>query len=134
MWYFTNQMTEVLDTILETSPVVERLAAKEEEGYQDQEENKQEVQESQQEERKMLETVVMRLQATLLALVKLSSVAGAGKGRGKGKDRRVGAGGGGGGAARQLYSAALQCNTKTEKLARVVLDLITKLGDGRGSL
>ena len=78
------------------------------------------------EEKKMLETVVQRIQFILLSMVKLGNAAGKSK---KTKPDRKSSG-----SVKDSYAAALKCSGKSPTLARDLYSLISKLGEDRGAM
>eukprot|EP00092_Neocalanus_flemingeri_P040206 GFUD01043793.1.p1 GENE.GFUD01043793.1~~GFUD01043793.1.p1 ORF type:complete len:663 (+),score=225.82 GFUD01043793.1:208-1989(+) len=113
-------LLQVLDTVLETGVMVAKMVEKEEEDIVDKEEWE--------EEKKMLETVVQRIQFILLSLVKLGNVSG------KGKRSKPDKKGGGGATIKESYAAALKCSGKSCSLAKDVHQLISKLVCDRGGM
>jgi len=115
-------LLQVLDIVLETGVVVAKLMEKEDEEMIDKEEWE--------EEKKMLETVVQRIQFILLSMVKLGNAAG--KSKKTKPDKRTGVVASG--SVKESYAAALKCSGKSPTLAKDLNSLICKLGEDRGAM
>merc|ERR1712179_197606 len=115
-------LLQVLDIVLETGVVVAKLVEKESDDVIDQDEK---------EEKKMLETVVQRIQFLLLSMVKLNNLSIKSK---KSKSDKKSSSVGPPNIVKESYAAALKCSGKSSTLALDLSNLITRIGGDRGAM
>ena len=115
-------LLQVLDIVLESGVVVTKLVEKERDDVVDQEEND--------EEKKMLETVVQRIQFLLLSMVKLNNLPIKSKKSKTDKKSCVGPPN----IVKEIYAAALKCSGRSSTLAMDLHNLITRIMGDRGAM
>ena len=114
-------LLQILDIILENEEVLGKMIARDEVEELD---DKDEIIE----EQKMTETILQRLQFTLLSLVKSGS--GVSKNKKKG-DKRVSDGGG---LVKELYGSTLKCSASSENFVKELQQLLTSVKKERANM
>ena len=114
-------LLQILDIILENEEVLGKMIARDEVEELD---DKDEIVE----EQKMTETILQRLQFTLLSLVKSGS--GVSKNKKKG-DKRVSDGGG---LVKELYGSTLKCSASSENFVKELQQLLTSVKKERANM
>ena len=115
-------LLQILDIILENEEVLGKMIARDEVEELD---DKDEIIE----EQKMTETILQRLQFTLLSLVKSGSGASS-KNKKKG-DKRVSDGGG---LVKELYGSTLKCSASSENFVKELQELLTSVKKERANM